>query len=635
MSIEKLRPKFAFDQQRIEELKKIVPECFSDGKINWEVLREALGNYLGDESSDSEHFGLFWPGKREARRLASTPSVGTLIPMTGQALNEESTRNIFIEGENLEVLKLLQKSYAGKIKMIYIDPPYNTGKDFVYDDNFTETIEEYLQRTGQIDEEGRRLTTNTKADGRFHSKWLSMMYPRLRLARNLLTQDGVIFVSIDDNEVHHLRILMNEIFGEINFLSEFVWRTDGNFDNQAKIKVCHEYILAYTFDTTSFPAPPIIDPSTANNSKLFNENIRNTIVKNGPKNPVSKITLPKGFPCDFDSGIIKKRKDAWPHYQEDATVNKAVLTKDVVVSSGWSSKELLEDFIENNFLPIKDSKGQETIFKISKTGAIESIKKRSENSSHVISVLTNLGNTQSTSSKLEEIGIYFDYPKPVSLIKYLLQMNEPDEFIVLDFFSGSGSTAHAVYELNASSKKRIQYILVQLPEKIDESHKAYKSGHKSISALSIARLKKLTKEIKNKDVDLGFKFYKLQKSNFKIWQNISGSNIKNLEIQFEQFETPLIENWREGDLLNEILLMEGFPLQSIIEKNKAIRKNDVKIVSSDSCEHKLIICLDKKVYAETVAALQLDENDIFICLDNAITDEQKVTLSDKGLIKTI
>jgi len=214
MPIEKLRPSFSFDEEKIKQLKEIAPEAFADNQVNWEVLKEALGEYLEEDEQDIEHFGLFWPGKREARRMASIPSKGTLVPCPGEGIDEENTRNIFIEGENLEVLKILQKSYADRIKMIYIDPPYNTGNDFVYDDDFTEPIEEYRRRTGQIDEEGKPLTTNKKADGRFHSKWLSMMYPRLRLAKNLLSDDGVIFVSIDDNEVHNLRMIMNEVFGE-------------------------------------------------------------------------------------------------------------------------------------------------------------------------------------------------------------------------------------------------------------------------------------------------------------------------------------------------------------------------------------------------------------------------------------
>jgi adenine-specific DNA-methyltransferase len=244
MTIQKLRPSFTFTQDRLKELESIIPEAFADERINWDVLKEALGTYLEEEGSDAEHFGLFWPGKRDARRLATVPSKGTLKPAPGEGVDEDATGNIFIEGDNLEVLKLLQKSYAGHIKMIYIDPPYNTGNDFVYKDEFWDPLEDYLKKTGQADEEGKILTTNTKADGRFHSNWLSMMYPRLRLARTLLREDGAIFVSIDDTEMPHLKLLMNEIFGEENFVATLVWQRSKKGDAKLIANI-HEYILIF------------------------------------------------------------------------------------------------------------------------------------------------------------------------------------------------------------------------------------------------------------------------------------------------------------------------------------------------------------------------------------------------------
>jgi adenine-specific DNA-methyltransferase len=258
--IQPFKPHYPFTDEKLAQLKQIVPEAFEDGRLNFDTLREVLEPNLepeGSISDDSERFGLLWPGKKEARRLAAIPSKGTLAPVYGQGLKADGTpdtdgtndsRNVFIEGENLEVLKIMQKAYANRVKMIYIDPPYNTGNDFVYDDNFTEPLEHYLRRTGQIDDEGQKLTTNTKADGRFHSKWLSMMYPRLRLARNLLREDGVIFVSIDDNEVHNLRQLMNEVFGEENLLGLFLWKRRQTTDsrNQNKVSIDHEYIVAFS-----------------------------------------------------------------------------------------------------------------------------------------------------------------------------------------------------------------------------------------------------------------------------------------------------------------------------------------------------------------------------------------------------
>jgi len=253
MAISKLRPTFTFDQDRLDTLRAIAPEAFADGKISWDALREALGDHLEDEGRDAEHFGLFWPGKRHARRLASTPSAGALKPAPGEGVNEATTRHLFIEGDNLEVLKLLQKSYAGRVKMIYIDPPYNTGNDFIYSDNFTQPVEEYLRATGQTDEAGCVLVTNRQAGGRYHSNWLNMMYPRLRLARNLLRDDGVIFVSIDDHEVHNLRALMGEVFGEENFVATVIWQKIFSPKNTARhFSEDHDYILVCARDAATW-----------------------------------------------------------------------------------------------------------------------------------------------------------------------------------------------------------------------------------------------------------------------------------------------------------------------------------------------------------------------------------------------
>lgn len=248
MPITKLTPEnnTPYLDDRLQALQQAVPEAFADGKINWEALREVLGEDL-EEGGCEEYFGLNWPGKREARKRAATPSRGTLVPVPGEGVNKDETENLFIEGDNLEVLKLLQKSYAGKIKMIYIDPPYNTGNDFIYNDDFTEPLEAYLDYTGAKGEGGELLTTNTRADGRFHSKWLSMMYPRLILSRQFLRDDGVIFVSIDDNEVQHLRQMMNEVFGEENFIKEIViYNNPRGRQSDKFIATSHEYLIAYS-----------------------------------------------------------------------------------------------------------------------------------------------------------------------------------------------------------------------------------------------------------------------------------------------------------------------------------------------------------------------------------------------------
>lgn len=375
-------------EDKIQKLKQLFPEVITEGnKVDFEKLKTTLGESV---DTGKERYGMNWPGKADCFKIIQQPSIGTLVPVHKESVNFDTTENLFIEGDNLEVLKLLQKSYLGKIKMICIDPPYNTGNDFIYPDNYSESLETYLSYTGQVDAEGRKFSTNTDTDGRFHSKWLNMMYPRLFLAKNLLREDGVIFIHIDDNEVHNLRMVLNEIFGEENLLAQFVWRTDGNFDNQAKVKNCHEYIVSYCKNLNSFPHPPVIDPSVASISKLFKEEIINTIVKNGPANPISKIVLPVGFQTDFEKGRIEKRDNAWPRYLNEAIVEGYKLTNETTIESGWSSKDLVLEFIKGGLQPILDGKGQEATFVITNTGTLEVIKKRKENQSHVISVLTNL-----------------------------------------------------------------------------------------------------------------------------------------------------------------------------------------------------------------------------------------------------
>lgn len=366
--------------------------------------------------------------------------------------------NKIIHGDNLEALKSLLPEYEGKIKCIYIDPPYNTGNEgWKYNDSVNDPkIKKWLGET--VGKEGEDLTR--------HDKWLCMMYPRLKLLQKLLSDDGVIFISIDDHEYQNLKFICDELFGRNNFVTNFTWRTDGNFDNQAKIKINHEYVLCYSKNIELFEHPKVVDPNVPEASKLFKTEIRNTVVKNGPKNPVSAVTLPIGFPSDIFDGVIKARTSAWPHYTQDAIIIDGKLANEVVVSSGWSSKGILEEFIQNRFLPVKDSKGQETTFVISKTGAIENVKSRGE-ASHVVSSLFNMGSTQNMSAELKKIGVNFDYPKSLSLIQYLLSIINGENFIVLDSFAGSGTTGHAVLNLNKDGRNR-KFILIEMMDYVED-----------------------------------------------------------------------------------------------------------------------------------------------------------------------
>ena len=381
----------------------------------------------------------------------------------GQHNEDNGSENMIIRGDNLEALKALLPRYEGRVKCIYIDPPYNTAKSseknkaWVYSDNVDDPkIQAWINIT--VGNEGEDLTR--------HDKWLCMMYPRLKLLYKLLAEDGIIFISIDDNEADTLHMVCDEIFGRRNFVAQLVWRSDGNFDNQAKIKICHEYILCYMKNPDLLGLPSGVDPNATEKSKIYNDEIRNTVVKNGPKNPMSKVELPCGFPCSVSDLVIEPRHDSFPYYYQRATVVDGKLTGAVTVESGWSSKNILQAFIDNGFKPVLDSKGQFTTFEITKTGAIEMVKKR-ETVSHVLSVLSNLGSTQNMSNELAHMGISFDFPKPVQLIQYLLGFYSKEDSIILDSFAGSGTTAHAVLNMNKADGRHRKFILVEMMDYAD------------------------------------------------------------------------------------------------------------------------------------------------------------------------
>ena len=383
----------------------------------------------------------------------------------GQTDADNGSENMIIRGDNLEALKALLPRYEGRVKCIYIDPPYNTAKSseknkaWVYSDSVDDPkIKAWINLA--VGNEGEDLTR--------HDKWLCMMYPRLKLLYKLLAEDGIIFISIDDNEADTLRMICDEIFGRRNFIAQLVWRSDGNFDNQAKIKICHEYILCYIKNPDLLGLPAGVDPNATDKSKIHNAEVRNTVVKNGPKNPMSKVELPKGFPCAISDLVIEPRRDAFPYYYQRAVISDGKLLESVTVESGWASKNILQSFIDNHFEPVLDSKGQITTFEITKTGAIEMIKKR-ETVSHVLSVLSNLGSTQNMGNELARMGISFDFPKPVQLIQYLLGFYSNADDIILDSFAGSGTTAHAVLNMNKADGRHRKFILVEMMDYADST----------------------------------------------------------------------------------------------------------------------------------------------------------------------
>ena len=342
-----------------------------------------------------------------------------------------------INGENFHALEALLFTHRGKVDAIYIDPPYNTGTEhWKYNDRYVDTQDLYR-----------------------HSKWLAFMEKRLLIAKELLAPEGLILASIDDREFARLKLLLDQIFSEGNFVSSFVWRTDGNLDNQAKIKSNHEYVLAYARDSEKLSISGVRDPNIEETSKLFSPEIRNSVVKNGPKNPISKISLPPGFPASAEDGVISAREDKWPRFSSDMVIQNRALSNAVTVESGWANANLLKSFISNGYAPVIDSKGQETSFEITQSGAIENVKKRREDQHHILTVLMNMGTVETAGNMLRTIGIDFPYPKPLPLLEYLLSFG-PKSGIYLDFFAGSGTTAHAIFRLNALDGGRRSSILV-------------------------------------------------------------------------------------------------------------------------------------------------------------------------------
>ena len=613
--------------ENIKRIGELFPNCLTErlndeGKpevaIDFDQLRQELSKDIVEGAE--ERYQFTWPDKRNAIRLANAPTTDTLRPCREESVDFDNTQNLYIEGDNLQVLKLLRENYLGKVKMIYIDPPYNTGNDFVYNDDFSQSAGEYMHNSGQEDEEGNRLVANTESNGRFHTDWLNMIYPRLKVAKDLLSEDGVIFISINDYELDNLLKACSEVFGSSNKLACFCWRTDGNFDNQARIKNCHEYILLFAKKETMVNLPEAIDPNIPKTSKIFKKEIRNTIIKNGVKNPVSDLLIPKGFPSDIEKCHIDKANVIWPQYSESIIIDNFKTQNDVVARTGWASRSQLVDFINGGYKSVVDNKGQETIFVLTKTGAIETIKKR-ENTSHVISVLNNMGGTQKATADMGELGNYFDYPKPVSLMKYLSSMYSKDNDLVLDFFSGSATTAHAVMQLNAEDGGKRKFIMVQLPEATDEKSEAYKAGYKNICEIGKERIRRAGKKIKEEsplttqDLDTGFRVLKLDSSNM---QDVyyTPAEFDEQKLFDDNIKPDRLGNDGE-DLLFQTMIELGIELSARIEK-RSIAGKAVWSVSDGY----LMACFDEEVNETTITEIARQQPYYFVMRDSSLANDQ-------------
>lgn len=553
--------------QNLEQLKQIFPEVIKEGKVDFEALHDLLGNY-GDTAE--ERFALNWAGKANARREAQKRSTGTLRPCPEESVDWDTTDNLYIEGDNLEVLKLLQKSYHSRVKMIYIDPPYNTGKDFVYKDNYADNMKNYLELTGQ----DKKLSTNTESDGRYHSNWLNMMYPRLKLARNLLTDDGVIFISIDDNEVANLRKICDEVFGEENFVSDIIWQKKTGASDSVSISTITESILVYVKNAI---------------------NVANIFSKNTESYDLNRYKYKDEFHQHRGPYYIDNLDRGGLQYSD--SLNYSIECPDGTITypngrkeyknDGWIwkwSKEKIEWARKNKFIEFRKSDNKESGWSVCYKNylRVDNENKPIERAAPHKNLITSILNANSSADmKFLFTERVFQYTKPVDLIAFFIKMVKQDlSSIILDFFSGSATTAHAVMQLNAEDGGNRKYICVQLPEQTPEDSEARKAGYATIPEIAKERIRRAGKKIveeqktkaenqgglfteEEKKLDIGFKVFKLDSSNINAWD----SNPDNLEASLHNSLFNIKEDRSEDDLLYEILIKYGIELTEKINSH--------------------------------------------------------------------
>ena len=593
-----------FNENKILQLKSLFPEAFCENQIDWEKLKLILGE--DNLAHQNERYQLNWAGKTDAYRTLQAPTFNTLSPCRAESVDFDGTRNLFIEAENLEALKILQKAYAGSVKMIYIDPPYNTGSDsFIYPDKFSETREEYARRVGDKDADGylkrdEKWQKNPKESGRYHSNWLSMMLPRLHLARTLLRDDGVIFISIDDNEQAQLKLLCDEVFGAENFVIQISWRrTDNqpNIGNAAKVK---EYVLCYT--------------------------------KNISDLKLGKLALTekalKEYRYSDDNGVFRRKvlldKTRGRHFYEVKTKSGNIL------NGPWMIKKEEFDRLNLNQEIYWTTGGDEQPY-----GKLYLDKTKGQIPNDFWGI--EFGTNQRGSLEVENLfkQRLFDFPKPTLLIKNLLNIGSSSDDLILDFFSGSGTTAHAVMQLNAEDGGNRRYICVQLPEEIDEKSEARKAGFDTITEIAKERIRRAGKQVSDglKDgqrVDTGFKVFKLSESSFKQWRQ--PENGADLEKQLRLAIDSVAEHAAPENMLYELMLRLGCKLTSPVE-----HKNGVYWVTDEDTGKRIALLLesanqtliDEVIAAAPTKAVALDK---WFDGNDALKSNTVLQMKDAGIV---
>jgi adenine-specific DNA-methyltransferase len=589
-------------EENIKKLMTMFPEVVTEGKVDFEKLKQVLGEYVDDSN---ERYNFTWNGKGRALRLSQTPSLGTLRPCKEESKNWDTTQNLYIEGDNLEVLKLLQKSYYGKIKMIYIDPPYNTGKDFVYRDDFHDSLENYKRITGQVDGNGKAISTNTETSGRYHTDWLNMMYPRLRLARNLLADDGVIFIHIDEHEVYNLQKICAEIFGEDNELGTIIWDKRNPKGSVVGVAYQHESILVYCKDKSIFAKTPF--SKKKENALNMIKKVNSLIKEAGSVNNEVRIKYKEWLKEQKD--VLSGGERAYNLIDDDGNIYQAVsmaapdkpetrshrpLVHPItgkpcpVPAKGWRYIDsTMDELLANNrieFGPDETTQPRQKYY-------------LKENLEEAVSSLIYYGGSD------DALGLPFENSKPVYIAEKLIQTvcKNGDE-IILDFFSGSATTAHAVMQLNAEDGGNRKFIMVQLPEPTDEKSEAYKAGYKNICEIGKERIRrageKIKEEYKDKEnienLDIGFKVFKLDTSNIRKWQ----PDYDNLEQSLLEYIDNYVEGRTELDVVYEIMLKYGLDLTYPVDEFTIAQKKVYSIGFG-----MLMICLDDEITTEVARSI--------------------------------
>lgn len=591
-------------KEMLEKMREIYPALFGEGNtLNAKELQALVEDYSKPEV---ERYAFPWTGKTASKRFAFTPSRARLVPDKELSVDFDTTQNLIIEGENLEVLKLLQSSYFKKVKMIYIDPPYNTGHDFVYPDDYSESKESYWEKGGVM-QEGVRIDTNSESSGRYHSNWLSMMQSRLLLARNLLRDDGVIFVSIDDNEVHNLRKLMDEVFGEENFVAQLIWKrrvSSALSDNN--ISTDHDYVVCYQ----------------KGDLKVFSGTVKDFSKYSNPDND------PRG-PWISDNLTVGMTASMRPNQAYDLVDPKTGNIYPYNPNRVWAFiPESMKKMIDEGRIIFPND--------ISKRPMQKRFQKelRTETNPFSSIMIEVVGlNTEATRTMQEVLGgNVFDYSKPVSLLLALISQVSKDDDLILDFFAGSGTTGHAVMEFNKQYGGNRKFILVQIPEATDEKSEAFKAGYKTISQITIERVKRAGAKIKAEkpEVDTGFKVLRLAKSLFP--QNMfevdpemtEEEKVKAWETYLEKSKQAHLFDFEPDELLTEIALKDGFDLNFKAEQLKEFKKN--KVFNIKDGEKTALICLDENLQDETIKALEALKERRFICLERSVDSTRKWNL---------